>query len=169
MRSAWVLVGVLLLLPSRRISAQTEPVLLSSACFDSLPYGVKHTCQAFVRWRAGDSLDSLRVRLEAATRADSALPSNSKQRKKDLLVTTAPRRPVGCCRHPFAAVDSLNPEAAVSLVARTTGKETEAILEVVASALTYEGATRSPLGLTLCYIAHYSVALGLPAPPESQH
>ena len=162
MRAVRVLgVGVLL---AGRLSAQTEPILLSAACFDSLPYGSTHSCTAVLQWRSVETLDTLRTRIEAALLHDSAHADVRQIRKKAIAFAVDSHSPKGCCRHPFDTVDSVGALARLRFDASKERKATLATLAVEGRARIFEGGSKYPLMLVLCYLAHYTTALGISLP-----
>jgi hypothetical protein len=147
-----------------RLDAQVEPLLLSQACFDSLPYGSTHLCTGVLQWRSVESLDTLRTRIEAALVHDSAHADMRQIRKKAIAFAVEPHSPKGCCRHPFDTVDSVGALARLRFDASKGHKGTLAALAVEGRARIYEGGSKYPLMLVLCYLAHYTAALGVSLP-----
>jgi hypothetical protein len=157
----------LLFLIAAELGAQVEPVLLSNTCFDSLPYGSHHICTAVLQWRSADPVDTLLARVEAATSQDSASPSVRRVRRDDLVFAVDSHRPDGCCRESFGAVDSLEATSRLRFEVHKDHNSTLARLVIEGSSRTYEG-ERKPLHLVLCYLAHYSTALGVSTPEKER-
>lgn len=155
------LVSCLALLLAGRLAAQVEPISLSDACFDSLPYGSFHRCTAVLQWRSVEPLDTLRTRMEAALVHDSADPDMRRIDKKEIVFALDSHSPKGCCRHPFDTLDSVGATARLRFDAHKEHKTTRSTLAVEGRARIYEGGSKYPLMLVLCYLAHYTAAFGI--------
>jgi hypothetical protein len=155
---------LLLFLCPPELDAQVEPVLLSSACFDSLPYGAIHHCTAILEWRSAEPLDTLRARLQSALVHDSAAIALRHLGKTSLVFAIDAQPPKGCCRHGFEA-DSIEALARLRFDAGRKRSATVATLAIEGRGRIYQGGSRHPLLLVLCYMAHYSAALGV-SPPQ---
>jgi hypothetical protein len=166
-RAAGILrcVCLLLFLQVPRLNAQVQPLLLSDSCFDSLPHGAVHRCTAMLEWRSAESLDTLRVRLESAVLHDSARIALRHVGKTSLVFALDSQPPKGCCRHPFDG-DSIGGAARLRFDASKQHKATVATLAVEGRARIYQGGPKYPLMLVLCYLAHYTAALGVSLPKD---
>jgi hypothetical protein len=157
------MVWCLVFLLAVRLGAQVEPVLLSHACFDSLPYGSPHLCTAVLRWRSLDPLDTLRSRIETALAHDNVHADMRRVRKKEIAFAVDSHSPRGCCRHPFDS-DSIGASTRLRFDVSTETKATLATLVIEGRARIYEGSSKYPLMLVLCYLAHYTAAMGIALP-----
>jgi len=150
-----------LLLAVAPLQSQTDPILLSSACFDSLPFAQGHTCKALLHWQTERVQDSLIAGLAATLSDDSVTPAVQAADDNGRVAVVAARQPGGCCGVPFTGLDSLMPTRSLRLSTQPLEQGTEATMYIEATVRTVPGHNNGPLKLAMCYLLHVLPGLGV--------
>ncbi len=135
-------------------------ITLSSACFDTLPYGLEHACVIVYPNTAKASLGALYTSVSQRVAADSLLIARQDSADAAVAILVNPQAPHGLCARPSRGPDFISPTIAVRFDASTRGKkQAEYVVTVRGAAVSAEGNANGAVVLALCYLGSYAFPL----------
>jgi hypothetical protein len=150
-------------------AAQTRgKLLISPACFDSLPYGLEHACVVRYPNTTKASLGALYTSVATLVVADSLLIARRDSADSAVAILVDPQVPHGPCARSSGGSNWISPTIAVRFVATRRGKkQADFLVSVRGAAVSTEGNVTGGMSLALCYLAIYAFPLdSLPAPND---
>jgi len=148
--------------PAATMAQRPGNINLAQTCFDSLPHGEPHACEAVLLSRSKIPVGQLYSRMQTALALNALEVTQRDSGERDVLLHAASQPLRGECTEPFAGLDSLHPMVAVHFDASRRGKQTHAVVLIRGSAISAPGVVADDMLIALCLAAAYLKVLDFP-------